>query len=187
MGFKIVRMLIGFILAANVSVMAVAEPASAEPGNSMSEYKLGVGDKISIYVFDEPDLSKDYTLSDAGTISYPFLGELRVLGLTIGNLEDRIIAGLKGSYLIDPKVNITIREYRQFYISGEVERSGGYPYQPGLTLRKAVSVAGGLKERASKDKIYVIRDGDPDKQRQLIGMDEPVFAGDTITVEQSFF
>lgn len=155
--------------------------------SEMSEYKLGTGDKITIYVFDEPDLSLDYTLSDAGTISYPFLGEIRVLGMTVGALENRIVSGLAAGYLVEPKVNVTIKEYRQFYIHGEVEKSGGYPYQPGLTLRKAVSLAGGLTERASEKKVFVIRESDPVKQRQSIGMDDPVYAGDTVTVEQSFF
>jgi protein involved in polysaccharide export with SLBB domain len=175
-------------LAITWMLLLIALPSAwSDAGTTMSEYKLGVGDKISIYVFDESDLSKDYMLSDAGTISYPFLGELRVLGLTVGELESRIVSGLKGAYLIDPKINVTIKEYRQFYISGEVTKSGGYPYQPGLTLRKAVSVAGGLTERASENKIMVIRDGDPDKKRQSIGMDDPVYAGDTITAEQGFF
>lgn len=155
--------------------------------SEMSGYRLGSGDKISIYVFDEPDLSMEYTLSDAGTISYPFLGEMRVLGMTVGALETKIVAGLQDGYLVDPKVNVTIKEYRQFYIHGEVMKSGGYPYQPGLTLRKAVSLAGGLTERASEKKIFVIRDGDSEQAKHPIGMDEAVNAGDTVTVEESFF
>lgn len=176
---KLISILLLFFAGMSASVYAAP--------SEMSEYKLGSGDKISIYVFDEPDLSMEYTLSDAGTISYPFLGEIRVLGLTVGSLETKIVAGLSDGYLMDPKVNVTIKEYRQFYIHGEVAKSGGYPYQPGLTLRKAVSVAGGLTERASEKKIYVIRESDPSKQRQLIGMDDVVNAGDTVTVEQSFF
>ena len=155
--------------------------------NQMSEYKLGTGDKITVYVFDEPDLSLDYTLSDAGTISYPFLGEIRVLGMTVGELENRIASSLAAGYLIDPKVNVTIKEYKQFYIEGEVEKSGGYVYQPGLTLRKAVSLAGGMTERASEKKIFVIRESDPEKQRKSISMNDPVYPGDIITVEQGFF
>ena len=159
----------------------------ASAGDALSEYKLGAGDKIAIYVFEEPDLSMEYTLSDAGTISYPFLGEIRVLGSTVGELENRITAGLKGPYLVDPKINVTIKEYRQFYIHGEVTKSGGYSFQPGLTLRKAISIAGGLTERASEKKIFIIHDSDPSKEKRQAGMDEPVFPGDTITVEQSFF
>lgn len=161
--------------------------ASSSIADSLSEYKMGAGDKISIYVFDEPDLSMEYTLSDGGTISYPFLGEIRVLGLTISELENKIVNGLRGPYLVDPKVNVTIKEYRQFFIHGEVEKSGGYPFQPGLSLRKAISLAGGLTERASEKKIFVIRDDDPTQERKPMGMDDSVHAGDIITIEQSFF
>jgi polysaccharide export outer membrane protein len=158
-----------------------------EVNHAASAYRLGAGDKIQIYVFNEPDLSLEYTLSDAGTISYPFLGEIHVGGLTVGQLEQRIIDGLKGPYLIDPTVNITIREYRQFFIYGEVTNSGGYAYQPGLTLRQAISIAGGLGSKAQDKKILVIRDSDPARQPRLIGMDDPVFAGDTITVDKGLF
>lgn len=155
--------------------------------DSMSLYKLGAGDVIQVYVFDEPELSLEYTLSDAGTISYPFLGEIRVRGMTPGELEQAITAGLKGPYLVDPKVNVTIRQYRQFFIHGAVRNSGGYPYQPGLTLRKAITLAGGLDDNAIEKKIYVIRDHEQGGQRQPIGMDDPVNAGDTVTVEKGFF
>lgn len=174
-------------LTAAVWTMLCLLAPGAVSADNLSEYKLGVGDKISISVFDEADLSKEYTLSDAGTISYPFLGEMRVLGMTVGELENRITSGLRGPYLVDPKVNVTITDYRQFYIHGEVTKSGGYAYQPGLTLRKAISLAGGLTERASEKKIFVIHEDDPGKQKISIGMDDPVRAGDTITVEQSFF
>lgn len=164
--------------------LALAGPALAD---ALSEYQLGAGDKIQIYVFDEPELSLEYTLSDAGTISYPFLGEIHVRGLTIGELEQRITSGLKGPYLVDPRVNITIREYRQFFMLGEVRNSGGYAYQPGMTLRKAIGLAGGFGERAAEKKVFVIRETDPARERHPIGLDEPVYAGDSVIVEQGFF
>lgn len=167
--------------------LAFSQSAFSADGSTLSEYKLGSGDKLSIVVFDEDDLSIEVILSDAGTISYPFLGELAIKGKTLSELENMIISGLKGPYLIDPKVNVKVVEYRQFYIHGEVTKSGGYPYQPGLTLRKAITLAGGLTERASKSKIYLRRDGDNDPAPRLIGMDDFVLPGDTITVEQSFF
>ncbi len=157
-----------------------------EGARGMSGYKLGPGDRISIHVFGEEDLSFETVLSDASTISYPFLGELAIKGKTVGELEQYIIDGLKGPYLVDPKVNITIVEYRQFYIQGEVKNSGGYPYQPGLTLRKAITLAGGFTERASKTKIFVVRQ-EEGTTPQPIQLDDLVFPGDAITVEQSFF
>lgn len=152
---------------------------------ALSEYQLGSGDHVSIHVFGEENLSLDVILSDAGTISYPFLGELLIKGKTLGELESMIVLGLKGPYLIDPKVNVTVIEYRQFYIHGEVKESGGYAFQPGLTVRKAVTLAGGFTERASKNKIYIVRDGKSDPI--WVELNARVTPGDTITVEDSFF
>lgn len=152
-----------------------------------SDYRLGSGDEIKITVYDEPDLSLEIPLSDAGTISYPFLGEIKVLGLTVGELERTIRDGLKGDYLVNPDVTVSVLKYRQFYIHGEVESPGGFPYVPGITLRKAVALAGGFTERASKRKIYVIRESSGTKEPRSMSLDEEVQPGDIITVEQSFF
>lgn len=156
---------------------------------SLSDYRLGSGDMIKITVFEEPDLGLEVRLSDAGTVSYPFLGELRVSGLTVGQLEDRITSGLKGDYLVNPNVTVSVVEYRQFYIHGEVENPGGFAYLPGLTLRKAIALAGGFTERASRNKMYVIRDDmeyNSERGRQ-ISLDEELAPGDIVTIEQSFF
>ena len=92
--------------------------------------------------------------------------------------------------MIEPRVNVSVKEYRPFFITGEVEDPGGYPYQPGLTLRKAITLAGGFTERASKNKIYVTKKGLIDSLteiRQLIKLQDPVHPDDVITIEQSFF
>jgi protein involved in polysaccharide export with SLBB domain len=164
-----------------------AQPVT--PGVSqLSTYKLAAGDVISIRVFGEDDLSREkIRLSDAGTIPYPVLGEVRALGLTTGDIERSIIAGLSGRYLINPKVSVTIEEYRPFYINGMVERPGGYPFQPGLTVLKASSLAGGFKERASFSKITIIRESNPKAGPQKATINSPVDPGDTIFIEESFF
>ena len=156
---------------------------------SLSDYRLGSGDSIKITVYEEPELALEVRLSDAATISYPFLGEMQVAGLTAGQLEEKITTGLKGDYLVNPNVTVSVAEYRQFYIHGEVEEPGGFSYLPGLTLRKAVALAGGFTERASRSKMYVIRDGvahDSEMGRQ-ISLDEELSPGDIVTIEQSFF
>jgi protein involved in polysaccharide export with SLBB domain len=155
---------------------------------SLSNYRLGSGDVISIQVLGEDDLKREkIRLSDAATISYPILGEIRLFGKTVAELETLIRTGLTGRYLINPQVTVTIVEYRSFYINGQVEKPGGYQYIPGLTVRKAVSLAGGFRERASKEKIFVIRDNDPKKISTRVTQDETVHPGDIITVEESFF
>ncbi|MBL4680765.1 MAG: polysaccharide export protein [Pseudomonadales bacterium] len=154
--------------------------------SSLLDYKLGSGDLINIVVFGELDLSLEVRLSDAGTVSYPFLGELKVNGLTSRDLEHLLTEGLKGDYLVEPRVNVSIKEYRQFFIAGEVANPGGFEYSPGLTLRKAIALAGGFTERASKSKMYVIAGSGNDKKIQM-SLGDLVKPGDTVTIEQSFF
>jgi len=153
-----------------------------------SQYRLASGDVIRISVFGEEDLSfEQIRLNDAGTFSYPFLGEVRANGRTALEIEQLLVKGLKGDYLIDPKVSVSILEYRDFFVNGEVKAPGGYPFKPGLTLRKAVALAGGLTERASESKISIIREQGGEKKTLKANMGTPVLPGDIITIDQSFF
>ena len=180
--FALARLVGAFAFALTAATMALAQ------SNSLSNYRLGSGDVISIQVLGEEDLKREkIRLSDAATISYPILGEIRLYGKTVAELETLIREGLTGRYLVNPQVTVTIVEYRSFFINGQVEKPGGYAYMPGLTVRKAVSLAGGFKERASKEKIFVIRDDDPKKTSTRVSQDETVHPGDIITVEESFF
>src|SRR6185436_5168406 len=106
-----------------------------------------------------------------------------VRGLTVGELREYITKGLKGRYLLNPQITVTIDEYRNFYVNGMVEKPGGYPYSPGLTVRKAITLAGGFRERASRDKINIIRDDDP----KQVDRNASVLPGDIVTIEESFF
>jgi polysaccharide export outer membrane protein len=160
----------------------------ADTTSLLSTYKLAAGDVITIRVFGEDDLSREKVrLTDAGTIPYPVLGEVKALGLTIGAIETSITAGLSGRYLVNPRVSVTIEEYRPFYINGMVEKPGGYPFQPGLTVLKASSLAGGFKERASFSKISIIRENDPKAGPKKADINTAVNPGDTIFIEESFF
>jgi polysaccharide export outer membrane protein len=170
------------------STAAPAKAPEAAITNLLSTYKLAAGDVITIRVFGEDDLSREKVrLTDAGTIPYPVLGEVKALGRTIGEIESTITNGLTGRYLVNPRVSVTIEEYRPFYINGMVEKPGGYPFQPGLTVLKASSLAGGFKERASFNKITIIRENDPKAGPQKATIYTPVNPGDTIFIEQSFF
>ena len=163
-------------------------PAENRLTSLVSSYKLGAGDVITIRVFGEDDFTKEkIKLNDAGAVSFPAIGEIKVLGLTIGDLERLVTNGLRGRILVNPRVSVQIEEYRPFYVNGMVDKPGGYPYQPGLTVRKATSLAGGFKERASLSKIYIIREGDPAQRPQKAELNTPVGPGDILTVEESFF
>ena len=162
--------------------------AIAQQVPELSSYKLAAGDIITVRVLGEDDLRREKVrLSDSGTISFPVLGEIKVRGMTVGALEDYITRGLKGRYLLNPQVTVSIDEYRNFYVNGMVEKPGGYPFSPGLTVRKAVTLAGGFRERANRDKINIIRDDDPKQTPRRVDMNAPVLPGDIVTIEESFF
>lgn len=162
-----------------------AAAALAEPTDR--DYRLGPGDRIIIKVFGEEDLSMDVRLNDTGRLNYPFLGELVVQGLTVAELEQLITRGLRGSYLRDPTVTVLIAEYRPFFVNGEVERPGGFPYQPKLTVEQAIALGGGFTQRGSHSRIEVIRASDPQHKAVHVELTDPVFPGDIITVKQRIF
>ncbi len=182
------RFLVPWLASALFALFLGSPAAVAGDGPSLSTYKLGSGDMITIRVLGEDDYKREkIRLSDAGTISFPFLGEIKVLGLTVGELERLITKGLDKRYLINPNVTVTIEEYRQFYVNGLVFKPGGYAFVPGLTVRKAISLAGGFKERAAQDKISIISDDDREQRPRRVDLNSPVNPGDIITVEERFF
>lgn len=152
-----------------------------------SDYKLGPGDRLSVTVFNEKELSVEARLSDAGTFSFPLLGEIRAQGVTIGGLQQLLTNRLKNGYLVNPQVYVSILEYRQFFVNGEVNKPGGLAFQPGLTIRKAIALAGGFTVRASRSKIFIIREDEGQGRPRQATLDTLIHPGDIVTVEQSFF
>lgn len=156
--------------------------------DSASQYRLASGDVIRINVFGEPDLSfSEIRLNDAGTFSYPFLGQVQARGRTPAEVEHLITEQLRDGYLVDPKVTLSVIGYREFYISGEVQKPGGYPYQPGLTLDRAIALAGGMTERASANRVTITRSNGESRQIEKANLDTAILPGDTITIDQGFF
>ena len=168
--------------------LSMSTKVLAQSGNaSMSQYQLGSGDKVSISVFGQEELSMEVRLPDVGTINYPFLGELKLVGLTAAEVEQLIHNGLLGDYLVNPSVSVSIVEYRPFFIDGEVKRPGGYPYQPGLTVNKAAALAGGYTERAARDKIVIVRESSNQTRELTVTVSDMIQPGDIITINQRFF
>lgn len=165
----------------------VKEMQSVEAPVIASRYRLGKGDVFSINVFNEPDLSKaKIKMSDAGTMQYISLGEVRVEGMSVADLEALITKTLKGSYLTDPKVTVSIDEYRPVFMSGQVAKTGAFPYQPGLTVLRAITISGGFAPRADEKKLYIQKEDNPGQLIQ-VGPNTFVEPGDIISVGESFF
>jgi polysaccharide export outer membrane protein len=161
-----------------------AQQASTAQEN---QYRLAADDEISVNVFDEPDLSLSKTRVAAnGSISMPLIGQVQVKGLTIDEVELKITKLYLGDYLKKPDISVAIVEYRQFYVNGEVDKPGGYSYREGMTIQRAISLAGGFTERASRKSIKLIRENKPNSVT-TVDLSAAVKPGDVITVEESFF
>lgn len=164
------------------------EPAMAPAHRAVDpdQYRLGVGDRVRIDVYGEPDLSMDAAVDSAGQINYPLLGSLPAARLTPGQLRGSIREGLASGYLVAPDVRVTVTQYRPFYVSGQVRKAGAYPFVIGLTVEKAIALAGGLSPLASTRRIYVVPENSQG-ERLRVGLDYNVLPGDTLLVEEGLF
>lgn len=150
-------------------------------------YKLGPGDKVRVTVFNEKDLSGDFDVSDQGLIALPLIGQVKVAGLTISQVEAIVTQKYGKDYLVDPHVTVEVLNYRPFFILGEVQKPGSYPYVSGMTVENAVALAGGYTPRANKDRIVIKHGNDPNAPEQRVQEDAPVLPGDIIRVPERFF
>lgn len=168
-------------------------PGSAAPiasqGGGSATYVLGAGDRVRITVFGEDRLSGEYTVTSTGEISFPLIGNLRALGLTVADLQKLIRDKLASGYLNDPRVTAESLTVRPYYVLGEVARPGQYQFLDGLTLQQAIATAGGYTYRAKRGKLYVkpsqaLDEKTVDMKKQPGTLVTP---GDTIRVGERFF
>lgn len=171
----------------NPSVPGASSLEAAAVNITTDNYILDQGDRISILVFDEPDLTIGATVSASGVINYSYLGDLQVAGKTPFELEQHIAQLLQDGYLVNPSVNVSVERFRPFFIGGEVRSPGSYPYQPGLTLDKAIALAGGLTDRASSRRMFIVKSGASVTDQKRVSLGDAVGPGDTVTIREGFF
>jgi len=191
--FLLVLLLSVFSLSV-ASAQTRAEPASLEDGVSLSDtapqtpvYRLGTGDQVRVIVFGENDLSGEFFVDGAGYVSVPLIGEVQASGKTLVEFRAELESLLADGYLIDPRVSAEVLNYRPFYILGEVENSGEYPYTDGLTVVNAVARAGGFTYRANERRVMIQRAGTTEEVQMELTPTLQVLPGDTIRVLERFF
>lgn len=150
-------------------------------------YTLGPGDKLRVTVFEEGDLSGEFEVDGSGQVSMPLIGGVRVGGLTLRQAGHEIETKLKDGFLTRPRVSIDVLNYRPFYILGEVNEPGGYPFVNGMTVLNAVAMAAGFTYRADKKKIIIIRANDPPQREQKALRETIVLPGDIIRIKERFW
>ncbi len=164
-----------------------AADAATPPPFQPSDYVLGSGDKVRVTVFGEEALSGQFVVAGTGLVSIPLVGEVQAAGLTLRDFQGGVEQSLRNGYLKDPRVSVEVLNYRPFYIMGEVEKPGQYPYTSGLTVLNAVATAGGFTYRANQKRVFIKRMNDQtERQFPLTGAVE-VAPGDTIRITERLF
>lgn len=176
-----------FLILGGFGSASAAQAQAPSPSPAANAYTLGVGNKIHVTVFNEPDLSGDYDINDQGFVSLPLIGQVHVAGLTPSQAQETITQKYGADYLVNPRVNVDVLNYRPFFILGEVKNPGSYPYVNGMTVLNAVVYAGGYTPRGDRDDIVVKHPDDPSGRSQKIGENDPVLPGDIIRVNQKLF
>ncbi|MEN3975960.1 polysaccharide biosynthesis/export family protein [Emcibacter sp. SYSU 3D8] len=158
--------------------------ATAALANDPSGYRLGAGDEVRVTVFNHADLSGQFTVSGDGVIALPLVGDIKAGGMTPQEVESGIKDALEPDFLKNASVNVDVLNYRPFYILGEVNKPGSYPYVSGMKVVNAVALSGGYTVRASQGKIFIERGG---QQKVPADPQTQVLPGDIVHVPERFF
>lgn len=150
-------------------------------------YRVGTGDRLRIKVFGEPSLSADYAVDGSGDISMPLIATVPVAGRTTEEIRRLITAQLRRGFLRRPSVAVEVLTFRPFFILGEVNTPGKYPYVNGITVENAIAIAGGYTPRARKRTVRVTRPTAHGTERIKLKRHDLIQPGDTITVRERFF
>jgi polysaccharide export outer membrane protein len=151
-------------------------------------YRLGAGDKLHIITFGEEQLTGSFDVNDSGGVAMPLIGIIPAQGLTSGELASRIAQKLREQNLLaDPNITVSVTKYRPIYILGEVAKPGEYPFEPGMTLLSAVSVAGGFTYRGIQSYASVVRVTGNDAVESKITRQTLIKPGDVITIFERYF
>jgi polysaccharide export outer membrane protein len=150
-------------------------------------YVLDAGDSVRITVFEQEGLTNTYAVDQSGYISFPLVGAVAARGLTVQQIERELAIKLRNGYLRDPDISVQVERYRPIFVMGEVGAAGQYSYVPGLTVQKAVALAGGYSPRANQATVDVTRSINGKVMTGRVVTSDPLLPGDTIYVRERLF
>lgn len=147
-------------------------------------YLLDSGDVLRVSVYGDASLTNTYRIDDSGAISMPLVGAVPARGVTAAALSRRVASALAAGYMRNPNVAVEVAEYRPFFIQGAVGSSGQFPYVYGMTVRAAISAAGGFSETANRNSATIYRRQGDEMVKGTVQLDFPILPGDTIVVAE---
>ena len=125
----------------------------------MQSATLGPGDVIEIRVYKEKELSGLYRVGRSGHFDFPLIGSVGAAGATPSDLVTELTNRLKDDYLRSPQVSVFVKEFnsKKVFVLGEVRKPGTFRYEAEMTIVQAVTLAGGLKDLAAKNRLILTR------------------------------
>lgn len=150
-------------------------------------YQLDSGDQLRVTVFEQANLSTNYTVDQAGFVTLPLIGSVAARGRTTKQLSSDIATRLKQGFVRDPDVAIEVQTFRPFFIHGEINNAGQYEYVNGLTVQTAIAIAGGFSARANKQVVVITRQINGEIQHAKVDVNTPIRPGDTLTIKERLF
>jgi polysaccharide export outer membrane protein len=163
-----------------------AAPASAAIRYDAG-YQLDAGDKLRVVVYGQDGLTNTYTIDAAGSITMPLIGQVPARGRSPAKLAAEIAGRLRNGYIREPSVAVEIESYRPFFILGEVQAPGQYPYVPNMTVESAIAIAGGFSPRARRDLVTVTHTDATGVGRYVVPLGTALGPGDTVQVGERWF
>jgi polysaccharide biosynthesis/export protein len=144
-----------FLTACTGAVLLVL---AASITNARAEYRLAPGDVIDFAVAGVPDLHQKTPVDIDGLAAFPLAGSVKASGLTLAELRDALgslfakkefrergyNSKIQPDVISKDEISVTIGEYRPIYLAGDVSKPGSQTYRPGMTVRQAISLAGGF-------------------------------------------
>ncbi|NPU11922.1 polysaccharide export protein [Bradyrhizobium sp. 83002] len=173
--------------AAAPRVGAHVVPSGYAPARTDTAYHLDAGDKLRVVVYGQEGLTNTYAIDAAGSITMPLIGSVPARGRTTAGLAAEITAKLRNGYIREPSVAVEIEAYRPFFILGEVQAPGQYPYVPNMTVESAIAIAGGFSPRARRDIVTLTHTAPSGAARYEVPLGTSLKPGDTIQVGERWF
>jgi polysaccharide export outer membrane protein len=156
--------------------------------SDVTNYRLAPGDSLRLNVYGEDKLSGEYKVGDSGSVALPLIGPIKATDLTVDEFDRAVAQAYEaGGFLTKPHVVAEVLVYRPFFILGEVNKPGQYPYIPGMTVSQAVATANGYTYRADMKTIQITHFGKKDELHYLQHPGAMVSPGDTIRIPERHF
>ena len=125
--------------------------------HASSDYKLGPNDRTRIIVFGQPSLTGEFVLDGNGVLAFPLVGNINARGMTPSQLQQTIAQKLDTDWIKNPSVSVEVSTRRPFYVVGEVQKPGSYPYVTDMNVLNAIATAGGETYRANMHDFWIKR------------------------------